>query len=467
MRLNIFILLIFTCSLASGQNKQLLYNFEDLPQNLMSNPGAEVSFDMHAGLPLLSQFHISVGSSGVNFHDIFRVDGSSINDRISQSITQLSNKDFFSINQQMEILFLGWRDKQKRYFSAGVYQEMDAFLYFPKDLALLVYEGNRDYLNHSFNFADAAFTAEVLNVFHVGFSSYYTKDLNYGVRAKLYSGIFNAHSTSNRGTFRTVPTPAAPNVYRHFVSGLDATVFTSGWSSLVDEGTAGNQALSSLAKKALLGGNLGIGVDLGFSYYLNEKTKITGSVIDLGFTNQKKDVENYRYYGNYQTDGIELDFPAPGEARPPYWDIWEDDLDRQLRDETLHDSYVTWRPVKLNASIDFGLSEDTEPCNCRRPTGRRGYLQHIGIQWFAIRRPRGFLHALTLAYDKKFSDNLSGKATYTVDSYSFSNIGLMVSTRFNKFNFYLAADNILSYPNLARANSLSVQFGFQLILNRE
>ena len=467
MRGRIFILLCFISAVTHAQNKQLLYNFEDLPQNLMSNPGAEVLFDIHVGFPLLSQIHVSAGSSGVDFYDIFKEDGTSINEHISEAIAKMSNKDHFSVNQQMEILFLGWRDKERRYFSAGIYQEMDAFVYFPKELAVLAYEGNKDYLNHSFNFSDAAFTAEVLNVFHFGYTNYFSEDLNYGVRAKLYSGVFNANSTNNRGIFRTVPTPAAPNVYRHFVNGLDATVFTSGWAPLVDEENTGMQNLRNVAKSAFLGGNLGIGVDLGFSYYLNDQTKITGSVLDLGFINQKKDVENYRYYGNYQTDGIELDFPTPGEGRPPYWDIWEDDLDRKLQDETLYDSYVTWRPLKLNASIDFGINEDTEPCNCHRPTGRRRYLQHLGMQWFAIRRPRGFIHALTLAYDKKFSNSFSGKVTYTADSYSFSNIGLLLSTSFKKFNFYLAADNLLEYPNLAKANSLNVQLGLQLILNRE
>jgi hypothetical protein len=467
MDVKIFLLLIFLSSVAFGQNKQLLYNFESLPQNLMTNPGAETSFDMHAGLPFFSQISVSAGSTGITMYDLFKVDDGSINDRIRESLSDLSNKDFFSVHQQMELIFLGWRDQRKRYFSAGIYQELDAFLYFPKDLAILAYEGNKAHMNKSFKFSDAAFTAEVVNVFHFGFTNYYSEDLNYGVRGKLYSGIFNAQSINNRGVFRTVPTPEDNNVYRHFVNGLDANIYTSGWASLNDEDMTAMQTMNSLGKKAFLGGNLGLGVDLGFSYYLNDKTKITGSILDLGFINQKKDIENYRYYGNYYTDGIEIVFPGPGEERPSYWDDWEDHLDENLQDETYYDSYLTWRPVKLNASVDFGFDEDAEPCNCRKPTGRRRYLQHLGFQWFAIRRPKGFIHALTVAYDKKINNNFSGKVSYTVDSFSYSNVGLMVSTRFNKFNFYLAADNLLSYPNLANANNVSLQLGFQLIFNRE
>ena len=39
-----------------GQNKQILYNFGDLPQNLMLNPGAEANYKYHIGIPLLSGF---------------------------------------------------------------------------------------------------------------------------------------------------------------------------------------------------------------------------------------------------------------------------------------------------------------------------------------------------------------------------------------------------------------------------
>lgn len=455
-------------SFALAQNKQLLYNLSDLPQNLMTNPGAETSFDMHAGLPFLSQVHISAGSSGVTFYDIFSEDDISVNNKIHAAIHNLNDKDFFSLNQQVEILFLGWRDKKRRYYSAGIYQELDAFMYFPKDIAVLAYEGNRAHIGRNFHFSEAAFTAEVLNVFHIGFTNYYSKDLNYGVRAKLYSGVFNAQSINNRGTFRTVPSPEGPNIYRHFMTGLNATVQTSGWISLLEsEDIMGHETRSSLTSKALLGGNLGLGIDLGFTYYLSDQYKISGSLLDIGFINQTKDVENYRYHGTYQTDGIELLFQGAGAGTPPYWDEWEDDLDRQLRDETYYDSYMTWRPLKFNASVDFGFDEDVEPCNCHKPTGRRKYFHHLGFQWFSIKRPRGFLHAATVSFDKRFSDKLTGKITYTADSFTFTNVGLLVSTRFNNFNFYLAADNILSYPNLARAHNASVQFGFNLILNRE
>ncbi len=223
--------------------------------------------------------------------------------------------------------------------------------------------------------------------------------------------------------------------------------------------------MSSIGKKAFLGGNLGLGFDVGFTWYLTDQYRVTGSILDIGFMRQTKDVENYRYFGSHETDGIELLFPEG--SSPPYWDDWEDELDRNLKDETLYNSYTTWRPVKVNASFDFGFIENAEPCNCYEPMGRRRYYNHIGAQFFAMKRPRGLNYATTLYYDRFFNENFRGKVTYTADSYSFSNIGLLLSAKLQNFNVYLAADNLLDYTNLAKARNASVQIGFQLLFNRE
>ena len=71
--------------------------------------------------------------------------------------------------------------------------------------------------------------------------------------------------------------------------------------------------------------------------------------------------------------------------------------------------------------------------------------------------------ALTGYYRRNVLDNLQVKATYTVDSYSDKNIGFGFSSTLGKFNLYVMADNLLEYRDLAKANSLSFQFGFNFI----
>ena len=130
-------------------------------------------------------------------------------------------------------------------------------------------------------------------------------------------------------------------------------------------------------------------------------------------------------------------------------------------------SYTTWRPTKFNASINRGFGTNLNgDCDCTN-SGTDRYATNLGVQVFGIKRPRGVQGAVTAYVDRSWARFLRTKFTYTYDSFSNRNIGVLVSTKINKFNVYLAADNLLDYSNLARAQSASIQFGFQLIFDSE
>lgn len=467
MRLLITVACLFFSFAFNGQNKQLLYNVDELPQTLMSNPGASISFDGHVGIPFFSQFHLSAGSSGANLHDIFSDASSDVNDRITNTIGRLTSQDYFTATEQLEIASLGWRLDKDHYLSAGVYQELDFFAYFPKDPAILVNEGNNNYLNIPFDFSHVSFTGEVLTVYHLGLNKKIDRQLTVGGRVKLYSGIFNAESVNNRGMFITNTTPQGPNYYTHYAENINIRINTSGFNSLQDEAGTVQEATGDLLKRSFFGGNIGAGIDLGATYLINTNLIATGSVQDLGIMFQQADVENYLYYGSYETSGLAPLFPEIGSNGQaiPYWDLFEDEVDKNLIDETLNEKYVTWRPYKLNASLQYGFGQSYAPCNYLRPTNRR-HSDLIGMHFFSVKRPKGFKYAFTTYYDKKFSPGLRMKFSYTMDDFSFTNVGMLVSRQFKNFNFYLAADNLFGYFNLAKSNGQSIQLGLQFIFYR-
>jgi hypothetical protein len=458
----------FLASLCHGQNKQLLYNVNELPQTLMLNPGANINFDGHFGIPFLSQFHLSAGSSGVNVHDIFENStNTTINQRVGNTIKRLRSTDFFTFNQQLEIISLGWRLNKDNYLSMGIYQEIDAFSYFPKDPITLVNVGNKDYINIPFNFSHVSFTGELLTVYHLGLNKKWNNRLTVGARLKLYSGIFNVESTNNSGTFLTINTPQGPNYYRHFADNLDVRVNTSGFASLQEENNTIQDASKDLLGRSFFGGNLGVGLDVGGTYRLGENIMVSGSVLDLGMMWQRDDVESYTYRGTYQTNGIEPLFPEnnPNGNTFSYWDLFEDEVDRNLVDETLSAPYTTWRPLKFNAAVEMNFDAFYPPCDYRVLAKKR-YRTKLGMHLYAVKRPRDLKFALSTYYDRKISSGLRMKVSYTLDDFSYTNVGLLLSTRIKKFNFYIAADNLFGYLNLAKSNYQSVQLGLQFISNK-
>ncbi|HKJ47827.1 MAG TPA: DUF5723 family protein, partial [Christiangramia sp.] len=391
--------------------------------------------------------------------------GGDINQRVRNVMRDITAGDYFSVNEQLEVLSFGWKTGNRGYFSAGIYQELDVFAYFPKDPAVLAFEGNADYIGQDFNFSDVNFMGEVLTVYHAGFNYKVDAKLTVGGRFKLYSGIFNAESTSNSGLFRTLETPGGPNFYLHEVRNLGVRVNTSGYASLKDqEGMTVDKAVSELLSRSFFGQNIGLGVDLGFNYRVTDQFSVNASIQDLGLMFHQKDVENYNYFGSFQTNGLEPLFPEldDNESTIPYWEVFEERVDLNLQDETTNSEYTTWRPLKYNASFQFGTGKSILPCDYLISKKPR-FMNLFGMIVSGVNRSKGPTYGVTAYWDRKVTDNLRFRLAYAVDEFSLTKLGLMVSSRFKNFNIYLAANDIIGYTNLAKANSASLQLGMQFI----
>ncbi len=454
-----------------AQNKQLIYGMEEIPQSLLLNPGISVPQKYHFGIPFLSQIHFNGGSSGVSVYDIFQESNVDINTRIRNKIFELKNTDFFTFTQQLDIINFGWRAQNEMYFSGGIYQELDFISYFPRDLAILAWEGNRNYLDFEFDLGELNTTGDLLTVYHFGVNKQISNKLTLGARAKIYSSMFSYRSTDNRGTFVTRLGDGSVNIYEHTLQDIDITVETSGYASL-RELDGSSEVISELLGRSFFGGNIGLGIDIGATYTLNNNWTASASILDLGTIFHSKDVETYHASGTYTLNGIELIFPplSEGQATFPYYEDLEDEIEREIPIDTLNNSYTQLRPLKVNASLlyNFGkIAGKGKDCDCRNGGGGLDKDQSLGLHFYSIFRPKGPQMAGTLFYYRRFTDYISAKASYTVDPYSASNLGLGLVTDFGKFNFYIAADNLLRYENLAKAKSVSLQLGFNIKFDEE
>lgn len=455
MKKILLLLIILVCITCFSQNRQILYNLTSVPQSLLTNPGSDIKYNWFVGIPLLSGISANVGSSGFSAFDLFANNGVDFNTKLRNVVSSTSRNDNVSINEQLEIFSGGvklgdWQEGS--YLSFGVYQELDVFGYMPKDYAIMALDGNRDYLGKIFDLGDLSVKGELLSVFHVGYHKNVSEKLILGARGKIYSSIFNFSSTKNSGYFYTIP--GNNSIYEQVIS-ANGLVNTSGFTNYIDNYT-GN-AKSDIMKKAFLGGNLGLGFDLGLTYYPKENLQFTASILDVGFIKHTKEVESYMYKGYFKNEGLTPDF-IPGSSNG---NVFQEFVDAIPLD-TLNVKYTTWRPAKFNSSIQysFGDGRDTD-CNCLG--NEMKFKNSVGAQLFAMSAPRAPLMALTAYYKRRFFDALEMKATYTVDSFSSKNIGLGLSTTIGKVNFYLLADNLLEYKDISKANSLSFQLGFNII----
>ena len=457
----ITILLCLTVSFyCSSQNKEILYNFTPQPQSLLLNPGADVKYKWFFGVPLLSGISANVGSTGFDAYSLFANDGVDFSIKVKNLIASTNRKDYITANQQLEVFTGGFRvgeEESKSYVSFGMYQELDSFIYFPTDLAILALYGNKDYIGKSFNLGDLSVKAELLSVFHVGFNKQINEKLILGIRGKIYSSIFNATSTHNSGYF--VTKNGANLIYDQSIkSNLELN--TSGGAKYLDkdyDGDLASDLKNDLPQKAFFGGNLGLGIDLGLTYYPERNIQVTASLVDLGYISHTKDVVDYTFKGNYNFEGVS-DFNSDGTIDDAYQDFKD-----AIPLDTLYHKYTTQRPLKFYSSVQYSFEEERQTdCNCETDEDS-WYRSAVGAQLFAMTTPRAPMLALTAYYRRRILQGLQMKATYTIDSYSFTNVGLGLTTKIGVFNFYAMADNLLAYSDVSKANALTFQIGFNII----
>ncbi len=453
------ILCLFFHLFCFAQNRELLYNFTSIPQSLLVNPGADVSYKYYFGFPVLSGISANIGSSSFSAYDLFANDGVDFNQKVRNVVNKSSKRDKVVTNQQLEIFSGGFRiggRESRSYISFGLYQEFDFFMFVPKDLALLALNGNRDYIGKSFDLGELSVKAEVLSVFHVGFHKKVNDQLVYGGRAKIYSSGANATSTKNSGYIYTGQEPGTPNLYNQVISS-NLELKTSGIARFTKDEYDGNIA-SDIAHNTFFNGSLGFGVDAGITYYIKDNLQFTASIIDLGFVRQTKDIETITYKGTYQYNGANPDFLGSDNPENVF-----DEFDKAIPRDTLYNKYTTWRPTKFYSSIQYSFGEErSDECNCHGNV-EKFYKNGAGIQLFAMSAPREPLAALTAFYRRNIFRKLDVKATYTFDTFSNTNIGIGVAGTIGPVNIYVLANNILEYKDISKASSAAFQLGINFV----
>jgi len=449
---NITFIIFLSFLISNGQNKQVLYDFAGLPQTLLINPGAEVSHKFHFGFPLFSQVAVQGGFTAFSAYDIFADDGTDINLRIKEVVQNFGKSEFIELNEQMEVLSGGFRLNENNYLSFGYYQEFNFLIKIPRDVIDLIYEGNKD-IDRRYSVNKLSARAELLGVFHIGISKKINSKWQIGARGKLYSGALNVSSKQTKGSLNT--TYGTNNIYVQQLNDIDFLGQTSG--VIYDDTDV--LTPSYFVKKMLLGGNLGLGIDLGFTHHLDKQWTVSASAVDLGFIYNTQNVESYSLDGDFKVEGINLNFDEDNPS--DYYNDLRDRFNEEVVSDSITSNYVSTRPLKLYAGLKYTFGKKLDDCRFDMRPGL--YSNKVGFQLFST---VGSVHsylAATLFFERRFSKYFEAKLTYTVDPYSFSNLGAGLSTQLGPVNIYLLADNLLYLNNIYAAKSANIQLGVNFI----
>ena len=195
-------------------------------------------------------------------------------------------------------------------------------------------------------------------------------------------------------------------------------------------------------------------------------------ILDLGFIYHYSDVDNFSLKGRAANEGVEVILPdALADPTADFWQELVDEIEALVPFEEDTRSYFTFRPTKLYGSVKYSWgipqSSGIQDCDCdvmaEASNARSIYRNSVGGQLFMVNRPRGPQAAITAFYDRRLGNFLALRSTYTLDKYSPTNFGLGLSLQAGPVNFYILADNLLAYQNLAAAHTASFQFGLNIL----
>ena len=436
-----YFFLLFAIAMQAQQ--QIAFSFGETPQTLLLNPGSETNYKSHFGIPVLSNFQLTIGNTGFQMGDLFSNDSRPFNEKFEKVLEQLSPDDYINLNTKIDVLNFGYRYNNKIYISVGFYEELDLMVYFPKDAIEGLYYGNDPFFNRSFSVSQAIMKADLLGVLHAGISKKIDEKLTIGGRFKIYSSSLNVETNNNSGSITT--TTNTTNITRLTLQNLDAEVSTSGVDNF-----------------SLLGGNLGIGFDLGLTYHFSPQLEFTGSILDLGFVKHSKNTRNFTAKGNYVLDGINFEYNPDDPI--DYWEQLSNDFKARIPNEETEDAYTSWRPMKLNAALKYSFGERRNKF-CYTKTHKQYYYNSIGFQMHTIMRPLKPQFSFTSFYEKSLSQKIHTKFTHTINDYSSTIFGAGASLQLGKLHVFGALDNVLGVRDLSTLNTISLNFGLNIIIN--
>ncbi|MDN3642178.1 DUF5723 family protein [Lutimonas halocynthiae] len=467
-----YLMLFLLCASATSQNMQILYGFDQLPQTLMLNPGAVVDYDKHFGVPLLSNVYAVAGSSSrdINYNNL--KEGTEDSGDIIRNLHDLglNDNEIFLFHQEVELLNAGLRLKNPKYYlSFGMYQQTDGFSSYPKDFGNIFFNGDDQDQNGSPEFGED-YTAshvntvfELVGVFHAGISKRVNEKLNIGGRLKILSGSLGLETTNNEGTYHLGYDPLSNEPYLHNFEEINVRMNTAGLLDSFDLSEDVGSTKELIAGLFFMNGSLGAAIDLGFTYKHSKELSFTGSLLDLGIM-------------SFQHKLTTLDFEDAQIASDDYYDPSGNELDywttKYLSNElpliTGEEKFSYSRSPKLNASVRYDKRRKVKQPNSAFRNVRADLLSDylttsFGMQIYTAFRPKYPVWAVTAFYSRELNKYLSLKATYTVDKFSFYNIGFGLSTHIKSFNFYATIDNLVALPSIKNSNYQSFQFGMNFI----
>ncbi|MFW6369865.1 MAG: DUF5723 family protein [Bacteroidota bacterium] len=411
-----------------GQSNGTLYHLQGVvPQSHLMNPAFQPMCGFYLGLPGISPLNVraewpfslsDVIMHGPNDSLITFMYSAATQNEFKKSIHK--NNRFY-METAIPIASIGLR-VQKSYFTLDYRQRFNTSLSLPGDFLEFLLEWNED--GDVFDFKHFGVNTRLYQEFGLGVSHEVSKNLTVGGKAKLLFGIADLSTVNNNLKINTslenweITSDFALNASLPYVE-----VYRNDEGKFDDFDFDADSTLEILkTDRSALFKNVGLAADFGAVYTPISRLTLSASLIDLGFIKWTQSTYNISQNSTFLFDGIVLDSLQSDN----FFDQVLDSIADEFQLSNTEDSYNTMLYGKVYLGARYNVTEQFS----------------VGV----LSRSQ-FLHGrinekLTLSANLYPGKALSLAFSYSIQNYSYNNLGIGLSSKLGPFNWYMVLDNV-------------------------
>ena len=430
-----------------------LYFLPGIPQTRELNParpGAEKG--TYFSMPILSGVDFSFNTNNWSYNDLIHKGSGPRADSLvwdfNNFLSSIGKKNFMNQSASVTILDFGWQ-RQTDFVGFSWSEHEFADIYFTKELANMLINGNQQYLGNTFHSGYFGGAAQHYRQFAITYSRELPSGIHVGLTGKLLFGL-SAIKTSGLNAVAGMPA----NGDQIDLAAAGKTYI----SAPVDVQFLNNNGYRVIGRNYFnLGnylnnfGNPGFSLDFGISGKVNKKLELSASLIDLGFIYWHQDISTFTEEGHYLFRGIFLDTPS---NKPPttnnlnaIYNALRDSIRGAFTPQKGTTSFTSVLPVKIYLAGEYEVNENL----------KLGGLARIRIF-------NNMVHtSLTASANAVLSEKLNVSASYSLMESTFDNLGLAATYRIRNVQLYAASDNVLSFYRPPGARNLNLRIGINLL----
>jgi hypothetical protein len=431
---------LFLLHSVSAQRNFTLHQHQHTAQSIHLNPAFRPNARFYGNIG--SGMHsFGINHSGFTLNQLLvqRDFDDSLEFRPADAINAMARINHINLDFNNELIGFGLR-LGKTYFSLTATNRMQFSLIYPRDLFRFVFEGNgASLLGQRADLDGLGLKFNSYMEYALGANRTFLDDkLTIGVRFKLISGIANIHTAKSQLGIYTDSTT--------FDITIDGAMhaYSSGLNSyqVSDFRSLGFKYLTRFP-------NMGMGLDLGATFRLNDMLDFSASVIDLGFINWKEGNKNYISNDvNYTFEGVDINqFLADSSD---FVQNFTDTLRGIFNASENDDAYRTSLNTRFYLGARFKVAD----------------ILHLTGLWFNEFILGNYRPGLSVGATLKLKEILSISANYSLYGRSLGNVGLGFNMRLGSVQFFAMTDNILGVLNFSASKNWHFNVGMAFYIGK-